>query len=108
MIWVYLFFRVILAVAIIGVGVGFVRNVESRSGLMLAAAGGVQLLTTCCLRGISMGATPGNRVFMLLGSGVNVVSGILFIGLIAAALITLSKELTRRKGATADAPPKIF
>ncbi len=111
MIWLFFVVRVLLMIALIGAGVTVIRQAHARSGYLMAAAGGLQLLTSCCVRGLNAGVehTYDN---MLLFQGLTVLSSFGYaIGVILAiaSLVGLANELNARKkaGAQPPAPPPV-
>jgi hypothetical protein len=108
MTWVFFGVRMLLALATVGVGVAVVRPAHARAGMMLAAAGGLELLSACLVRGLmvalrSTDAELGPAV-QLIGV-VGTLTHVLYAGLVIAALVALARELVlRRAGAGQRAP----
>jgi hypothetical protein len=105
-IWVSFGLRTLLLLGWIGVGVTVVRQAHARSGYLLAAAGGVALLASCCVRGVyaAVDYTYANMMMFHALSVLGALADALSVGLALGALLGLAKEITARKKAAA-APP---
>lgn len=86
----------LMALAVLGVGLGLVRPVNAGAGYALAAAGAVLLLSTCCLQASSVAIdSVGSEVIVPLSTLVGIAQHAGFWGLLAFAGISVA----RAKGA---------
>ncbi|MCC6875402.1 MAG: hypothetical protein IT378_13935 [Sandaracinaceae bacterium] len=106
--WIFFALRLLLAIATAGVGATLVRQAHSRSGILLAAAGGLEILTACCIRGIvlSLDRSSGNVGLVFHGiTFLGTLVHLVYAGLVIGALLGLAKELASRKQSGVPAAP---
>ena len=99
MTWVILLPEVLAGAGLIGVGLLLARPVNSASGLLLAAAGGLVTIGGFCLLGIRRLPASGYDEAMVLRSVSTLGSGcvdLVVVGLITAAALTLAKGFKER------------
>lgn len=102
MTWVYFIANLAAGIAVVGVAAGVVRRASKTGGLLLAAAGLIHLLTTCCFRvtnylqtsqEVDLGGIRGVQALMVGSSCVD----LLVMALFAVAFVTIAKELRPTK-----------
>jgi hypothetical protein len=91
------------AVALLAVGLTAVRKVHAGSGYLVAAAGGVLFLSSCCtsIPSIAMQAGVGGEIFYEAGDLFSVLNLLMMIGiyaLVIAAMATLAKAVLAGAG----------
>ena len=80
----------------IGVSLGLVRRASARGAYLLAAAAGVRLLSTCCMRATALAARGQDISYQALDAGLtclDLLASLAMIGLISYAFVTLAGAL---------------
>ena len=95
--WLVFVMHVVVLIAVIGVTLGLVRRASASGAYILAAAAGIQLLLSCCMRAanVAMRQQFGYSEPMVMGlTCVSLLGELVTVALIAYAFVTLSRAIT--------------
>lgn len=109
MTWLYFVVKVFLLLGLVGAGATLVRQAHARSGYLLVAAGALQLVTSCCVRGVHL-AVDYSYERQMMFNGLTLLSTlvhIVVVGLVIAALVGLANALSARRKQAAP-PPNVI
>ena len=101
--WLGLALRVVVSLGVVGVALGVVRPRLPRTGWLLAAAAGIDMLATCCSRALWRGT---RELDYDAAEGAFIALGLLdvLVGLVVGALVIATLAVIAQEGRRAPAP----
>lgn len=105
--WLYFLLTIGIAFGWLGAGAAFVRRAHKTAGMLLIGAGALGVLSSCCLRAMSMFSRDafGDGMFGSIVSALGALVWLVEWTLVAVSLSMLAKELKARKSPPA---PRVF
>ncbi len=102
-VWLFFVIRLAVLFGVIAAALALVRRANARAGFVLAAAGGVQVLLSCCNRVVSVAMRQGvvdPQPASIANNCADLIGRIVTMSLLAFAFVILARAVT-----TPEPPP---